>query len=103
MSENNPNAIEKRRGPDNTLWYVVARAMDLTVAEIPAGLLRSAGIPVYLIREAAGSAIPVSVGMLGGVTIVVPEAYYEDALELLEGDDDDEFFDELPPETDPDD
>ncbi len=96
MNEN-PNAIIKRRGPDHSLWCVVAHAVDMTTAAIPAGLLESASIPVFLFREAIGSsALPLTVGMMGGVDIAVPEAYYEEALALLEPDDDD-FFDELPP------
>lgn len=90
------NAIEKRRGPDRKTWYIVAHAPDMTSAEIPAGLLRSANIPVFLFREAAGSsAIPLSVGLLGGVDVAVPEAYYEEAMALLEADTG--LFDELPP------
>jgi hypothetical protein len=100
MSEKAEKAIEKRRGPDQKVWYVVAHATDMTVAEIPAGLLRSANIPVFLFREAAGSsAIPLSVGKLGGVDVTVPEAYYEEAMALLEGDN--EQFDELLPGEDP--
>ena len=67
------------------MWYVVAYASDMTTAAIPAGLLRTAGIPVYLSREAAGSsAIPLTVGLLGGVDVAVPEAYYEEARALLD-------------------
>ncbi len=99
MSDN-PNAIIKRRGPDQELWYVVAHAMDMTSAAIPAGLLRSAGIPVYLFREAVGSAIPVTFGKMGGVDVAVPEAYYAEAVVLLE--DDGENFDELPSPDDDD-
>jgi hypothetical protein len=95
------NAVEKRQGPDQKTWYVVAYAVSMTDAEIPAGLLRSAGIPVFLFREAAGSsAIPVSVGLLGGVRVAVPEAYYAEAMALLDFEDDD--FDELPADTDED-
>lgn len=98
----NSNAIIKRRGPDRALWYVVAHAVDMTTASIPAGLLESAGIPVFLFREAIGSsALPVTVGKMGGVDIAVPEAYYEEALALLEPDDDD-LLDELPPPDDAD-
>ncbi|NDJ77031.1 MAG: DUF2007 domain-containing protein [Chloroflexi bacterium] len=80
----NENAIEKRQGPDRKTWYVVAYAASITDAEIPAGLLRSADIPVYLLREAINSALPLSVGLMGGVEIVVPEAYYEVAMALLD-------------------
>jgi hypothetical protein len=95
--DENPNAVMKRRGPDRKTWYVVAHAVDMTTAEIPAGLLRGAGIPVFLFREAAGSsAIPVSVGLLGGVDVAVPEAYFAEAMALLEGGSD-EIPDELSP------
>jgi hypothetical protein len=79
-----PSQALVRRGPDQHTWYVVARAPDLTAAAIPAGLLRSAGIPVFLLREAAGSAIPLTVGRLGGVEVIVPEAYYLEARALLD-------------------
>lgn len=68
------------------MWTIVAHAPDLATAEIPAGLLRSAGIPVFLFREAAGSAIPVTVGLLGGVDVAVPEAYYQEAKAILDAD-----------------
>lgn len=93
---NDPSDLIKKSGPDRRTWYIVAHAADLTSAAIPAGLLRSADIPVFLFREAAGaSAIPLTVGKLGGVDIGVPEAYYEEARALL--DDDDSVFDELLP------
>ncbi len=77
--------ILKWRGPDRKTWYIVAHATDLASAEIPAGLLRGANIPVMLLREAAGSsAIPLTVGLLGGVDVAVPEAYYEEARALLD-------------------
>ncbi len=85
--DENENAISQRRGPDRKMWYIVAHATDLTSAEIPAGLLRSAGIPVFLFREAIGSsAMPLTVGKLGGVDIAVPENDYAEAMALL-GDD----------------
>ena len=46
-------------------------------------------------REALGTAMPVSVGLVGGVQVAVPESYYAETMALLEGD-----MDELPPETD---
>lgn len=91
-------AIIKRRGPDRRLWYVVAHAADMASAQIPAGLLEHAGIPVYLFREAAGSsAIPLTVGLLGGVDVAVPEDHYDEAAALLESDDNDDWT-QPPPE-----
>ena len=92
--DDNSQAIMKRRGPDQRTWYVVANTPDLAVAAIPAGLLRSADIPVFLFHEAVGtSAIPLSVGLLGGVEVAVPEAYYLEARALL--DEAADFWDEL--------
>lgn len=86
-------------GPDGSTWYVVAEVAGVTNAEIVAGLLRSARIPVYLYREAAGSsALPLTVGLLGSVTVAVPEIYYAEALALLDADSDqdgDTSLDEL--------
>lgn len=94
--DDNPQALIKRRGPDQRTWYVVARTADLAAAAIPAGLLRSADIPVFLFHEALGtSAIPLSVGLLGGVDVAVPEAYYLEARALL--DEAAGFLDELEP------
>jgi hypothetical protein len=97
VMDENSRAIVKKTGPDRKTWYVVAYAVDMVVAEIPAGLLRSAGIPVFLFREAAGSsAIPLTVGLLAGVEVAVPEEYYEEAVALLD-DEEDEGLPELPP------
>ncbi len=90
------NAIIRHNLNGNT-WYVVDRASDITNAEITAGLLRISGIPVLLLREAVGSAIPVMFG-LGGVDVAVPEAYYTEAMALLDQDDD--HSGELPPGED---
>ncbi len=100
MSEND-HALT-RRGPDQRVWYIVAHATSMIQAEIPAGLLRSAGIPVYLFREAASTAIPVSYGLLGNIDIAVPEDFYAEAMTLLE-EGDVEADDALPPgdDTDP--
>jgi hypothetical protein len=94
---NDDNALIKR-GPHGTVWYVVAHASDMAGAAIPAGLLRSAGMPVFLFREAINSVLPLM--SFGGVDIAVPEAYYVEAMGLLESDGP---YDELPPEAgDPD-
>jgi len=80
------------------LWYIVAHAAGMVEAEIVAGLLRSAAIPVFLLRESGSVALPLTFGLLGGVDIAVPEAYYVEAMALLE--DDPGAVGELPPETD---
>lgn len=88
MDEQDGRQIIKRRGPDDRVWYVVAEAQGMTEAEIVGGLLRTAGIPVYFFREALGTALPVSVGLVGGVQVAVPEQYYDEAMALLESDED---------------
>jgi hypothetical protein len=93
--DENRNALT-RRGPDKKNWYVVAQAMGMTDAEIPAGLLRSAGIPVFLFREAVSTVLPVMPGF-GGVQVAVPEAYYLEARALLDADF--ENLDELRPDS----
>ena len=90
MDEHEDRQIIKRRGPDDRVWYVVAEAQGMTEAEIVGGLLRTAGIPVYFFREALGTALPVSVGLVGGVQVAVPEQYYDEAMALLESDEDNE-------------
>lgn len=90
-----PNSLILR---DGQTWYIVAHAAGMAEAEIIAGLLRSAKIPVFLLRESGSIALPMAFGLLGGVDIAVPEAYYAEATALLEGDPD--TIDELPPETD---
>ena len=83
--DDNSHGIVRRRGPDQRTWYVVAHTADLASAAIPAGLLRSADIPVFLFHEAVGtSAIPLTVGLLGGVDVTVPEAYYLEARAMLD-------------------
>ncbi len=76
----------RRRGPDDRNWYVVAAIGGEARAAIVTGLLESAGIPVWTYRESAGVAIGLTVGVLGTVTIMVPESYYEEAMALLEAD-----------------
>lgn len=49
---------------------------------------------MLLLREAAGSVIPLTVGRLGGVEVIVPEAYYLEARALLDADF--TYEDELP-------
>ncbi len=74
-----------RQGPDERNWFVVATASGEAEASIYVGLLKSAGIPVWVYRESAGAAIGLGVGILGTVFIMTPEEFHEDALALLEG------------------
>jgi hypothetical protein len=71
--------------PDRAVWMVVATASYLE-ATIISGRLASFGIPSYIHRESVGIILGLSIG-LGEAQVVVPEAYYEAALLVLDPDD----------------
>ncbi len=83
-----PDSPMTRPGPEGQTWIEVAVAYGETQAAILAGVLESAGIPVLVYRESAGRALPVNIGRLGEVTVLTLEPFYEEALALLEVDDD---------------
>jgi L-aminopeptidase/D-esterase-like protein len=76
--------MSKRQDPP-VEWAVVASAHGMAEAEILLSSLRAADIPAWISRESAGVAIGLTVGLLGRIEVVVPIAYYEQALELLAG------------------
>ncbi|MBN1966575.1 MAG: hypothetical protein JW910_18125 [Anaerolineae bacterium] len=88
-----------RPGPGGKLWYVVATVNGDELAALVAGQIESAGIPVWVYREAAGRAIGLTMGLLGASDVLVPEEYYEDALNLLDAEDEDDpaLDDGVPP------
>lgn len=81
---------------DLRIVYVTNSDFD---ARVVAGLLETAGIPVIVQQEPAGSALGITVGLLGEVKVVVRPEDYERALDILDdvpdeallpdGDDDD--------------
>lgn len=80
--------------PRSVKWEVVARMPGLTPAEILAARLNSEGIPARAYQE-AGGAIGLTVGLLGIGYVAVPEEYVDDALSILEDEDEyDEEYDE---------
>jgi hypothetical protein len=93
---------EAGKGDDEpSLWLRVLTVYTPAEAQIAAARLRDEGIPVRLSQEAASSALPVTVGMLGQIHILVPEMLLERAELVLEetmdfpviedSDDDDSF------------
>lgn len=80
--------LMRREGPDGQLWIEVAIAHGEAQAAIIAGMLESAGLPVLVYRESAGLALPVQFGRLGEVTVLTLEDYYDEALRLLDAEDD---------------
>jgi hypothetical protein len=76
-------------------WVVVYETTDLTDAHIIAGRLEVAGIRAYVHQQPGAGALGIRVGLLGQITVSVPEADYENALVLLEA----EEASELPDST----
>jgi hypothetical protein len=64
-------------------WVGVESVSGELQAEILRGLLEAQGIPVMLSQEGAGRAIGLNVGRLGEVEILVPEDWYQQALQVL--------------------
>jgi hypothetical protein len=63
---------------------VIESISDLMQAEILRGLLESYGIHVWLSREAASSAIGLTVGPLAEVDIMVSKSQVEEARKILD-------------------
>ena len=68
-------------------WEVVAEQMGLLPAQIIAGRLQSEGIPARAWQESAGQAVGLIVGKMGTGYVSVPDTFVEQALEILESDD----------------
>jgi hypothetical protein len=69
--------------PQYITWEVVARMPGLTPAQILAARLHSEGIPARAYQEASG-AIGLTVGLLGIGYVAVPEEFADEALAILE-------------------
>lgn len=67
-----------------TNWQIVYQAGDKWEAELVAGLLESAGIPVRLIREALGELYGLHTGPLAQVQIAVPQEQAQEARKLIQ-------------------
>jgi hypothetical protein len=65
-------------------WEVVETAPGITVANIIAGRLQTAGFTVRVWQEAAGQALGLTVGALGTAHIAVPDEQADEARRLLE-------------------
>lgn len=69
--------------PPEIAWVEVAQTLGNLETEIAASALRTANIPVYI--EAMHGMPSIFGHMATPFTIYVPEAFYEAALDLLEG------------------
>lgn len=71
---------------DNPEWAVIAEPAGMEQAGIIVSSLKAAGIPAWIERESAGSALGLSVGLLGRIWVLVPLEYQDQALDILAGD-----------------
>jgi hypothetical protein len=62
----------------------VLTTISMAEAVLAAARLQDRDIPVRIQQEAASSAIPVSVGILGEIDVLVPASMLEQALAVLE-------------------
>ena len=71
-------------GKHEANWMIAAKVQGEIAAEVLASNLRAADIPVQVVQESVGSTFGFTVGPLGAVSVLVPEAYLEQAKELLD-------------------
>lgn len=70
-------------GAQPVRWVTVARTMGVMQASIMAGRLQAENIPARAWQEGAGSALGLTVGILGTGHVDVPEEYVEAAEAIL--------------------
>ena len=84
----------KLGGGQEVRWQVVAQAPGITPATIIAGRLQAEGVPVRVWQESAGQALGLTVGLLGTGHVAVPESFVEQALEILDYEEESADWDE---------
>ena len=83
-NESTEAAGETTPGKDHKVrWEVVTTAHGLSEAAIIRGRLETEGIPARVHQEPAGTAIGLTVGLLGEVKVLVPAPLVESALQIL--------------------
>jgi hypothetical protein len=86
-AQSEEEAGEAGKGDDEPVpWVPVLAVFNMAQAALAIARLRDEGIPAQLRHEAASTAIPVNVGILGMVDVVVPEPMAEKALMILDTD-----------------
>ncbi len=76
-------------------WMIVYSTHDYTDAHIVAGRLQVEAIPAIVHRQPGASALGITIGALGEITVLVHPENYDEALLLLEPDE----LDALPDTT----
>lgn len=84
--------LRPRRQPPENSWTVVAESVSSFEAEVIAGLLRTAGIPVFIQQDGGARAMGLTIGM-GAIRVLVPSPFEAEAMALL-------AEDESPPQID---
>lgn len=88
---------------ETTTWREVLSTDNMAEAHIIAGRLEYEGLHPRVHQEPLGSALGLTVGMLGEVLVLVPEAEFEAAQRLLDDDSGDDDYDDDTFELDEDD
>ena len=83
MTDSNLPTSEQDSFPQEIIWRNIAKLPGLLQAQIMVGRLQSEGIPARAWQEGAGSALGLTVGLLGTGYLDVPEEYVEQAQEIL--------------------
>ena len=65
-------------------WIVVARMPGVTEATMLAERLKSLGVPAVVQNEPVALALGLAIGPYAQARVLVPEGFFEQALELLE-------------------
>jgi hypothetical protein len=83
-NESTEAAGETTPGKDQKVrWEVVAIANGLSEAAIIRGRLETESIPARVHQEPAGTALGLTIGLLGEVKVLVPAPLVESALQIL--------------------
>ncbi len=72
-------------------WIVVARLSGVTEATMFAERLRSLGVPAVVQNEPIALALGLAIGPYAQVRVLVPEGFFDQALDLLEAPDSSEL------------
>lgn len=75
--------MAKNKYHANLSWMVVLTTYNIHEAHIVAGKLQSEGIPAMIHQQAGASAMGITVGAIGEITVLVYEADYELALDVI--------------------
>jgi hypothetical protein len=86
---------EENRSSESQSWLVVFTTYNPAEAHVIAGRLESEGFHPWVHQEPGGSALGITVGILGEMRVLVAESEFEAAQTLLNDgavyDDDDEY------------